>query len=119
MNVDVFAVFIAPPTQYVAIVTYAFPKLHHLARTKNRPGVITRIDETRFTYIEEMLKCLEYEGYRRKTKFACGDCRLGRTFSPILRDATHLRKYENEIREIEKSLRARDVLAFEGTRANI
>ncbi|CAL1677787.1 unnamed protein product [Lasius platythorax] len=80
-------------------------KLHHLLRTKCRPGVITRIDKTRFTYIEEMLKCLEYNRYISKAKSICRDCQIDPKPSLIFR-GTHFERCEKEIREFEKSLRA-------------
>ncbi|XP_076296581.1 uncharacterized protein LOC143216896 [Lasioglossum baleicum] len=46
--------------QWVLFILF---KLHHLLRTKQRPGVVTRIDKSSFTFIEEMLKCFEYRKY--------------------------------------------------------
>ncbi|RLU24807.1 hypothetical protein DMN91_002897 [Ooceraea biroi] len=86
-------------------------KLHHLLGTKCRSGVITKIDKTRFTYIEEMLKCLEYDRYVSKAKSVCGGCRIDRKRSLILR-GTYFEKCEKEIREFEKSLRAGSVSMF-------
>ncbi|KAM0731710.1 Spermatogenesis-associated protein 17 [Formica fusca] len=86
-------------------------KLHHLLRTKCRPGVITRIDKTRFTYIEEMLKCLEYDQYVSKAKAICKDCQIDRKPSLIFR-GTYFERCEKEIREFEKSLQAGNVSIF-------
>lgn len=91
-----------------------FLKLHHLLRTKCRPGVITRIDKTRFVYIEEMLKCLEYNQYISKAKSVCRDCQFVRKPTLIFR-GTYFEKCEKEIREFEKSLLAENVSIFEST----
>lgn len=80
-----------------------FLKLHHLLRTKCRPGVITRIDKTRFVHIEEMLKCLEYNQYVSKTRSVCGECQFINKPSSIFRD-DYFEKCDREIREFEKSL---------------
>lgn len=87
------------------------PKLHHLLGTKCRPGVITNIDETRFTYIEEMLKCLKYDLYVPKAKSVCVDCRIDRGSSLILH-GTYFKKCEKEIREFEKRLQAGNAPVF-------
>lgn len=89
-----------------------FLKLHHLLRTKCRPGVITRIDKTHFVYIEEMLKCLEYDQYISKARSVCRDCQFLRKPSLIFR-GTYFEKCEKEIREFEKSLLAENVSTFE------
>ncbi|KYM99344.1 Spermatogenesis-associated protein 17 [Cyphomyrmex costatus] len=86
-------------------------KLHHLLRTKCRPGVITRIDKTRFIYIEEMLKCLEYNQYIVKSKTICKDCQIDRKPSLIFR-GTYFEKFEKEIREFEKSLSSGNMYIF-------
>lgn len=86
-------------------------KLHHLLGTKCRPGVITRIDKTRFTYIEEMLKCLEYDQYVFKAKAICKDCQIDRKPSLIFR-GTYFERCEKEIREFEKSLQTGNVSIF-------
>ncbi|XP_033178663.1 uncharacterized protein LOC105681231 [Bombus impatiens] len=84
-------------------------KLHHLLRTKQRPGVFTRIDSTRFTLIEEMLRCLEYKRYMRdkktKLKRKCEDCQIDRKPTLILR-GTYYERCEKEIHEIRKNLEA-------------
>ncbi|KAK2579063.1 hypothetical protein KPH14_002667 [Odynerus spinipes] len=51
-------------------------KLHHLLRTKFRPSVVTQIDKTRFTLIEEMLKCLKYDFYTLKKQITCEHYKL-------------------------------------------
>ncbi|XP_071568692.1 spermatogenesis-associated protein 17 [Temnothorax nylanderi] len=89
-------------------------KLHHLLRTKCRPGVITRIDKTRFVYIEEMLKCLEYDQYISKARSVCRDCQFVRKPSLIFR-GTYFERCEKEIREFEKSLLAENVSNFKST----
>lgn len=83
-------------------------------RTKCRPGVITRIDKTRFTYIEEMLKCFEYDQYSSKVKYVCKDCRIDRKPSLIFR-GTYFERCEKEIREFEKNLRAENESIFKST----
>lgn len=93
---------------------YVPVKLHHLLRTKCRPGVITRIDKTRFIYIEEMLKCLEYNQYIAKAKTACRDCQIDRKPSSIFR-GTYFKKCEKEIREFERSLSSGNVHIFKST----
>ncbi|XP_043579598.1 spermatogenesis-associated protein 17 [Bombus pyrosoma] len=84
-------------------------KLHHLLRTKQRPGVFTRIDNTRFTLIEEMLRCLEYKRYMRdkktKSKRKCEECQIDRKPTLILR-GTYYERCEKEIHEIRKNLEA-------------
>jgi len=90
-------------------------KLHHLLRTKCRPGVITRIDKTRFIYIEEMLKCLEYNQYSvSKARSVCRDCQIDPKSSLIFR-GTYFEKCEKEIREFEKSLSSQNVSIFRST----
>lgn len=89
-----------------------FLKLHHLLRTKCRPGVITRIDNTHFVYIEEMLKCLEYDQYISKARSVCRDCQFLRKPSLIFH-GTYFEKCEKEIREFEKSLLTENVSIFE------
>ncbi|XP_026670147.1 spermatogenesis-associated protein 17-like [Ceratina calcarata] len=83
-------------------------KLHHLLRTAQRPGVITRIDGTQFTLIEEMLKCLEYKRYvrwkKKKPREKCKDCQIDRRPSLVLQ-GTHYERCEREIREVERSRR--------------
>ncbi|XP_025987577.2 spermatogenesis-associated protein 17 [Solenopsis invicta] len=91
-----------------------FLKLHHLLRTKCRPGVITRIDKTRFIFIEEMLKCLEYDQYISKAGAVCRDYQINRKPSLIFH-GTYFEKCENEIREFEKSLLADNVTVFRST----
>ncbi|CAL7934468.1 unnamed protein product [Xylocopa violacea] len=82
-------------------------KLHHLLRTKHRPGVLTRMDSNRFTLFEEMLKCLEYKRYvhwkRKEQKKKCRDCRIDAKPSLVLR-GTRYERCEKAIREIEKDL---------------
>lgn len=89
-------------------------KLHHLLRTKCRPGVITRIDKIRFVHIEEMLKCLEYSQYISKARSVCRDCQFVHKPSLIFRD-TYFEKCEKEIREFEKSLFAENISIFGST----
>lgn len=91
-----------------------FLKLHHLLRTKCRPGVITRIDKTRFVYIEEMLKCLEYDQYIAKARSVCRDCRIDCKPSLIFR-STYFEKCEKEIREFEKTLSSENVSILKST----
>ncbi|KAH0948149.1 hypothetical protein HN011_006117, partial [Eciton burchellii] len=86
-------------------------KLHHLLGTKCRPGVITKIDKTRFTYIEEMLKCLQYNRYVSRAKSACGCCQIDRKRSFMLCDS-YFKKCEKELREFEKSLSDGNVSIF-------
>ncbi|XP_048513439.1 LOW QUALITY PROTEIN: spermatogenesis-associated protein 17-like [Athalia rosae] len=78
-------------------------KLHHLLRTESRPGVLTRIDETKFTVIEEMIRSLEYARYmenRRREK--CGQQQP--EISPPLLKGTYFARCEKEIRELRESL---------------
>lgn len=93
-------------------------ELHHLLSTKIRPGVIAKIDKARFTYIEQMLKCLEYDRYVVRPKSVCGHCRLDHKRSQILR-GTYFEKCENEIRDFERSLRAAHALIFQGRRLSV
>lgn len=90
-----------------------FLKLHHLLRTKCRPGVITRIDKTRFVYIEEMLKCLEYDQYIAKARSVCRDCRID--CKPLIFRSTYFEKCEKEIREFEKTLSSENVSILRST----
>ncbi|OAD61536.1 Spermatogenesis-associated protein 17 [Eufriesea mexicana] len=98
--------------QWILFVLF---KLHHLLRTAQRPGVLTKIDSTKFTLIEEMLKCLEYRRYmrRRKTKSKekCRDCQIDQKPSLILR-GTYYERCEREIREVQRSLEAGIVPIF-------
>ncbi|XP_050466360.1 spermatogenesis-associated protein 17-like isoform X1 [Cataglyphis hispanica] len=92
-------------------ILYILFKLHHLLGTKCCPGVITRIDKTRFTYIEEMLKCLEYDQYVPKAKAICKNCQIDRKPSLIFR-GTYFERCKKEIRELEKSLQTGNVSIF-------
>ncbi|XP_076766729.1 uncharacterized protein LOC143433317 [Xylocopa sonorina] len=82
-------------------------KLHHLLRTKQRPGVLTRMDRNQFTLVEEMLKCLEYKRYvrwkRKEPKKKCRDCRIDARPSLVLR-GTRYERCEKAIRGMEKDL---------------
>lgn len=84
-------------------------QLHHLLRTACRPGVLTKIDNTKFTFIEAMLKCLQYKHYVRnkklRSKEKCQKCQIDEKPSFILR-GTYYEKCEKEIREIQKRLEA-------------
>lgn len=85
-------------------------QLHHLLRTTCQPGVITKIDNTKFTFIEAMLKCLQYKHYMRNKKLRpkgkkCQKCEIDEKPSFILR-GTYYEKCEKEIREIQKKLEA-------------
>ncbi|KAF3424355.1 hypothetical protein E2986_10800 [Frieseomelitta varia] len=90
-------------------------KLHHLLRTKQQPGVITRIDDTQFTLIEEMLKCLEYKRYvsnkRSKLKSKRRDCQIDETPTSILR-GTYYERCGKEIQETQKKLEAGTVPVY-------
>ncbi|XP_076374356.1 uncharacterized protein LOC117226590 [Megalopta genalis] len=86
-------------------------KLHHLLRTKQRPGVVTRIDKTRFTFIEQMLKCFEYKSYTGRDAVCCHDCDIDPKRSSIFR-GTYYERCEREIREIERKLRTGAVPVF-------
>lgn len=86
-------------------------KLHHLLRTKCIPGVITRIDKTRFTHIEEMLKCFDYERYTWRTDSSCKKCQIDRKLSLMFR-GTYFEKCEKEIREFERSVQEGKVSIF-------
>ncbi|XP_043251621.1 spermatogenesis-associated protein 17-like [Colletes gigas] len=89
-------------------------KLHHLLRTKQQPGVITRIDRTRFTFIEEMLKCFEFRRYAGRKVTSCGDCQIDPKPSLVFR-GTYYERCEREIRELERSLKAGLVPIFRST----
>ncbi|XP_076629193.1 uncharacterized protein LOC143345706 [Colletes latitarsis] len=89
-------------------------KLHHLLRTKQRPGVITRIDRTRFTFIEEMFKCFEFRRYEGRKITSCGDCQIDPKPSLVFR-GTYYERCEREIRELERSLKAGLVPIFRST----
>lgn len=81
-----------------------------MLRTKQQPGVITRIDKTRFTFIEDMLRCFKYRYYTRG-KITCEDCEIDPKPSLIFR-GTYYERCEREIREIERSLEAGVVPIF-------
>lgn len=93
----------------IVAVSFSSLQLHHLLRTKQRPGVFTRIDNTRFTLIEEMLRCLEYKRYMRdkktKLKRKCEECQIDRKPTLILL-GTYYERCEKEIHEIRKNLEA-------------
>ncbi|XP_076174207.1 uncharacterized protein LOC143150079 [Ptiloglossa arizonensis] len=98
--------------QWVLFILF---KLHHLLRTAQRPGVITRIDERDFTFIEEMLKCFEFRRYTAGRKInRCRECRIDPKPSLVFR-GTHYEKCEREIREFERNLRAGGVPIFRST----
>lgn len=71
--------------------------------------MFTRIDDTRFTLIEEMLKCLEYKRYvsnkRIKLKSERRDCQIDGTPTSILR-GTYYERCGKEIQETQKNLEA-------------
>ncbi|XP_076545030.1 uncharacterized protein LOC117601369 isoform X2 [Osmia lignaria lignaria] len=71
-------------------------KLHHLLRTHERPGVITRIDKTRFTFIEQMLKCFEYRRYAGRKRRTCRDCQIDRKPTLLLQGTYYERPYEED-----------------------
>ncbi|XP_054002532.1 spermatogenesis-associated protein 17-like [Hylaeus anthracinus] len=89
-------------------------KLHHLLRTKQQPGVLTRIDKTRFTFIEEMLKCFEFRHYTGKKGTRCCDCKIDPKPSLVFR-GTYYERCEKEIREMERRLQAGDMPVFRST----
>lgn len=79
-------------------------KLHHLLRTKCQPGILTRIDKSRFTVIENMIRSLEYTVYvekRRRNK-----CKEPSVIAeqPLLLKGTYFARCEREIRDLERSL---------------
>ncbi|CAK9796344.1 Spermatogenesis-associated protein 17 [Anthophora quadrimaculata] len=82
-------------------------KLHHLLRTNQQPGVITRIDNTHLTMIEEMLKCFEYRHYVRRKRIApwkkCRDCQIDKKRTLLLQ-GTYYERCERAIREIERKV---------------
>lgn len=71
--------------------------------------MLTKIDNTKFTFIEAMLKCLQYKHYVRnkklRSKEKCQKCQIDEKPSFILR-GTYYEKCEKEIREIQKRLEA-------------
>ncbi|XP_076655556.1 uncharacterized protein LOC143360508 [Halictus rubicundus] len=94
--------------QWVLFILF---KLHHLLRTKQRPGVVTRIDKNSFTFIEEMLKCFEYKKYTGRNVVCCRDCDIDPKKSSIFR-GTHYERCEKAIREIERDLKIGAVSVF-------
>lgn len=95
-------------------------QLHHLLRTTCRPGVITKIDNAKFTFIEAMLKCLQYKHYIRNKKLKpkekkCQKCQIDEKPSLILR-GTYYEKCEKEIREIQKRLEAEAMPLYRSNR---
>ncbi|KAL2731269.1 spermatogenesis-associated protein 17-like isoform X2 [Vespula squamosa] len=83
-------------------------KLHHLLRTKVKPGVITRIDQNNLTLIEKMLKCLKYKFYRPQKLTFCEHFTLEKEFSSILY-GTSLARCEKEIRNFEYKLKTGNI----------
>nr|XP_012139905.1 PREDICTED: uncharacterized protein LOC105662411 isoform X1 [Megachile rotundata] len=79
-------------------------QLHHLLRTHQHPGVITKIDKTCFTYIEEMMKCFEYRRCGERKTQTCRDCQIDPKPSLLLR-GTYYERCEREIREIERRIK--------------
>ncbi|XP_076389448.1 uncharacterized protein LOC105662410 [Megachile rotundata] len=89
------------PMQWIQFILF---KLHHLLRTHQRSGVITRIDKTCFTYIEEMMKCFEYRRCGERKTQTCRDCQIDPKPSLFLR-GTYYERCEREIREIERRIK--------------
>ncbi|KAL2747433.1 spermatogenesis-associated protein 17-like isoform X2 [Vespula maculifrons] len=86
-------------------------KLHHLLRTKVRPGVITRIDQTNFTLIEKMLRCLKYQFYTPKKLTFCDHYKLEKQF-PSIFHGTFLARCEKEIRNFEYKLKTGNISIY-------
>jgi len=65
-------------------------------------------------FIEEMLKCLEYDQYIAKAKTVNKDCQIDRKPSLFFWD-TYFEKCKKEIREFEKSFSSGKVYIFKNT----
>lgn len=78
-------------------------KLHHLLRTKCQPGVLTRMDKTRFTVIEKMMKTLEYTLYvEKRHRDKCNQHPPEQ--ERLLLEGTCFARCEKEIRNFERSI---------------
>ncbi|XP_024946113.1 spermatogenesis-associated protein 17 isoform X2 [Cephus cinctus] len=94
-------------TEYESMlwILYILFKLHHLLGTKQRPGVMSRIEKNKFISVEKMMQCLEYSLYNKK-KREDNCCCEESIDPPLMLKGTRLERCEKEIREFEKKLRA-------------
>ncbi|XP_046741450.1 spermatogenesis-associated protein 17-like [Diprion similis] len=78
-------------------------KLHHLLSTESQPGVLARIDKTRLTKIEKMMRSLEYTLYVEKRRLEKCSAQPPDA-PPLLFEGTYFARCEKEIRDLERSL---------------